>query len=284
MLCVKLWKLILNEISVEVSFRKIYKNDSKSIPLDRFIFCFLIETITLFYLRGQLNLCKPQHRSTGVSKIAGVVSDGCCCERWRKMVNFIKSHRILTKICFLLIVIGTCGTKENSLAQIIPDNTLGQERSKLESDISVKGSSADVIEGGATRGVNLFHSFRRFNVGEGERIYFANPQGIENIFSRVTVNFKSEILGTLGVLGHANLYLLNPKGIFFGNNVKLDIAGSFFATTAESFVFNNELKFSAINPQAAPLLTINITPKLQYGVEANKIESNGNLVAGKVLP
>ncbi|MGQ9871340.1 two-partner secretion domain-containing protein [Leptodesmis sp.] len=76
---------------------------------------------------------------------------------------------------------------------------------------------------------------------------------------------KSDILGTLGVDGGANLFLLNPNGILFGPNAQLDVRGSFVASAANRFVFGNGLEFSVTNPQAPPLLTINITPGLQYG-------------------
>jgi hypothetical protein len=53
-------------------------------------------------------------------------------------------------------------------SQIIPDNTLGNERSVVRQD-KIKGIESDRISGGATRGANLFHSFREFNVSEGKR-------------------------------------------------------------------------------------------------------------------
>ncbi|MCA1993724.1 MAG: filamentous hemagglutinin N-terminal domain-containing protein, partial [Coleofasciculus sp. S288] len=170
------------------------------------------------------------------------------------------------------------------LAQITPDATLGTERSVVIPNAPVGDLTADQIGGGALRGTNLFHSFSEFNVANGQRVYFANPVGIENIFSRVTGNNVSEILGTLGVDGTANLFLLNPNGIIFGPNARLDIAGSFFASTANSLVFENGVQFSATNPQAPPLLTINVTPGLQYGRDRLKpIVSAGNLAVGQNL-
>jgi filamentous hemagglutinin family protein len=150
------------------------------------------------------------------------------------------------------------------VAQITPDGTLGIERSIVNNGI-INGLPVELIEGGASRGAALFHSFGEFNVGEGQGVYFANPVGIESIFSRVTGNNPSDILGTLGVNGGANLFLLNPNGIIFGQNAQLDIRGSFVASTANSFVFDNGVVFSATNPEVPPLLTLNLTSGLQYG-------------------
>jgi filamentous hemagglutinin family protein len=171
------------------------------------------------------------------------------------------------------------------LAQIVPDNTLRTERSLVKSNVNTRGLPADLIEGGATRGVNLFHSFSEFNVKEKQRVYFANPPQIEKILSRVTGNHPSNILGTLGVLGNANLFLINPNGIIFGQNARLDIQGSFLASTANSLIFSKNFQFSATNPQAPPLLTIHLTPGLQYGSNPSQatIANAGNLSVGKDL-
>ncbi len=93
------------------------------------------------------------------------------------------------------------------LAQITPDRTLGNENSVIKNNSNIRGLPADLIEGGAVRGIHLFHSFSDFNIKDGQRVYFANPTGIETIFSRITGNNLSNILGTLGVNGGANLFL-----------------------------------------------------------------------------
>ena len=111
-------------------------------------------------------------------------------------------------ITFYLVISGatTAGYGESALAQIIPDGTLGEE----SSTVMPLNGQAERIDGGATRGSNLFHSFQEFNINEGRGAYFANPAVIENIFSRVTGSNPSHLLGTLGVLGNANLFFLNP--------------------------------------------------------------------------
>ncbi len=102
-----------------------------------------------------------------------------------------------------------------ALSQILPDNTLGGSPSQVLPE-TINNLPSDRISGGAVRGSNLFHSFQEFNVNSGRGAYFDNPNGITNIFSRVTGNNPSNILGRLGVLGNANLFLINPKGIVFG--------------------------------------------------------------------
>lgn len=161
-----------------------------------------------------------------------------------------------------------------ALAQIAPDGSLGGEQSQVAQG-TVQEAPAKLIEGGARRGTNLFHSFSDFNVGNLERVYFNNPTGVENILSRVTGSNPSTILGTLGVNGNANLFLINPNGIVFGVNARLDIRGSFLVSTADSLKFDNGFGFSASNPQAPPLLTVNVPIRLQYGTNPGSINVQG---------
>ncbi len=169
-----------------------------------------------------------------------------------------------------------------AIAQIIPDNSLGAESSRTVPD-TINNLPSDRITGGATRGVNLFHSLREFNIREGRGAYFANPNGIANIFTRVTGGNPSNILGVLGVQGNANLFLLNPKGIVFGPNARLDLRGSFLASSADSVVFDNGEQFSSSNPQSLPLLNVNIPIGLNFRENSGKI-INSSAAAALNLP
>lgn len=160
-------------------------------------------------------------------------------------------------------------------AQVVPDGSLGNERSNIQRDVLVNGERGDQIEGGSRRGGNLFHSFEAFNVADGQRVYFASPEGVDRIFSRVTGTSRSEIRGTLGVAGSADLFLLNPNGILFGRNARLDVNGSFVASSASAVQFGDRGVFSATDPQALPLLTISAPIGLQLGTNPGNLTVRG---------
>ncbi|NJM46621.1 MAG: filamentous hemagglutinin N-terminal domain-containing protein, partial [Alkalinema sp. RU_4_3] len=145
------------------------------------------------------------------------------------------------------------------------------------------GARRSEIEGGAIRGSNLFHSFLDLSIAPGESLYFQNPIGISNIISRVTGVNPSNIEGTLGVTGgNANLFLLNPNGILFGANARLDVNGSFIATTAPAIQFGTQGLFSTSTPEPPALLTVNPSAFLfkQMGIAAIVNRSRTPLASG----
>ncbi|MBV6626257.1 MAG: filamentous hemagglutinin N-terminal domain-containing protein [Rivularia sp. (in: Bacteria)] len=144
-------------------------------------------------------------------------------------------------------------------AEIIPDKTL-PNHSSLTTQNNIK-----IIEGGTQAGINLFHSFEQFSVPGNTTAYFNNIQNVQNIITRITGKSISNINGTVRANGSANLFLINPNGIVFGENAALDIGGSFLATTASSINFADGTKFSATQSETAPILTINVPAGLQFG-------------------
>jgi filamentous hemagglutinin family protein len=162
---------------------------------------------------------------------------------------------------------------DRAFSQVTPDDTLGDESSV----VNTRDATNESIDGGAIRGQNLFHSFEEFNVGEDRGVYFANPDDVTNIFSRVTGNNVSNILGTLGVDGAANLFLINPNGIVFGEGASLDVQGSFTATTADGIEFGEQGFFSAVNPTES-VLTISVPLGLQFGSNPGSIINRSSVL------
>ena len=160
-----------------------------------------------------------------------------------------------------------CETK-NTLAQVVPDTTLSpSERTQVTSP----DSNVFQIDGGAVRSGNLFHSFENFSVPTNGEAFFNNPTTISNIISRVTGNNISNIDGLLRANGNANVFLLNPNGIIFGQNAKLSIGGSFIGTTANSINFADGFQFSSTNDDNSALLTISVPVGLQFGANPGNI-------------
>ncbi len=168
-------------------------------------------------------------------------------------------------------------------AQITPDGT-------TSTTVNVNGNNFEINQGDRL-GDNLFHSFNEFSIPTLGSAAFNNANNIANIFSRVTGSNISNIDGLISANGTANLFLINPNGIIFGENASLNLGGSFLASTADSLLFEDNLEFSAVNPQAPPLLKVNMPIGLNLGNNPGEIvnrsyvqNSAGDFVGLEVAP
>ncbi|MDZ8221514.1 filamentous hemagglutinin N-terminal domain-containing protein [Nostoc sp. ChiVER01] len=169
------------------------------------------------------------------------------------------------------------GSTNCAVAQIIPDSTLPNN-----SNVTKNGNIFNITEG-TQAGSNLFHSFQEFSVPTGGTAIFNNAADIQNIISRVTGGSRSDIDGIIRTNPTANLFLINPNGIVFGQNAQLNVGGSFVATTANALQFGNRGFFSATEKNIpSPLLTINPSALLFNQINQNAaIQNNSIAFAGK---
>ncbi len=135
-------------------------------------------------------------------------------------------------------------------AEITTDGSLGPEVSFSGPDYLIDAAL------GRQMGNNLFHSFGRFNIFTGEKAAFTGPDTIKNIISRVTGGGASMIDGLLrSEISGADFYFINPAGIMFGPNARIDIGGSLYAGTADYIRLSDGGRFDATAHPLASTLT-----------------------------
>jgi len=135
-------------------------------------------------------------------------------------------------------------------AEVVHDGTLGFRGALPGPDFAIEARL------GQQTGNNLFHSFETFNLNHNESATFFGPDSVKNIISRVTGGSASSIDGLLrSKIPDADMYFLNPAGIMFGENARLDVQGSLYISTADYLRLGKEGRFNASHPNNS-LLTV----------------------------
>jgi len=157
----------------------------------------------------------------------------------------MKSHYILA----IPILVNSLGAN----AEVTLDGSLGRNGALPGPNYLI---GADL---GQQRGGNLFHSFQDFNLNRFESATFSGPNSINNVISRVTGGNPSNIDGLIRSIVPADMYFLNPNGIMFGPNARLDVQGSFHASTTDYLRLKDGGRFDARNPSDSLLTVAPIT-------------------------
>src|SRR4028118_183612 len=107
--------------------------------------------------------------------------------------------------------------------------------------VSPNGNRLDINGGSLSHdGANLFHSFSKFGLRQDQIANFVSQPNVQNILGRVVGGRASVINGLIQVSGgNSNLFLMNPSGIIFGPNARLNVPASFTATTATGIGFGS---------------------------------------------
>lgn len=185
-------------------------------------------------------------------------------------------------ICILMSIIQT------TAAEVVLDGSLGKSG-------NLSGPNYDITaELGSQVGSNLFHSFQSLNLNSDETATFSGDTSIHNVIGRVTGGAPSLINGTLrNSIPNADLYLVNPAGLIFGATAKLDVSGSFHASTADVINLNDGGKLSVHLAQESLLTTAspvsfgflnNTGAEIQLNGTQFKVPTGKNftLAAGKI--
>lgn len=174
---------------------------------------------------------------------------------------------LISSIFFYFALVVSSGYAQT----ISSDNTLVKP-----TRVSSQDGKKFIINSGSLVGRNLFHSFDKFSIPRGGAAIFNNGKNVDNIISRVTGGFRSDLDGQIKAHGNANVFLLNPSGILFGPNASLELGGSFLASTADRIEFFDGSFFGINESQTRIALTESLPTSLQFQ------NSNGSImVKGK---
>ncbi|MBW4493686.1 MAG: CHAT domain-containing protein [Oscillatoria princeps RMCB-10] len=142
----------------------------------------------------------------------------------------------LSLLLAVLPYLGALASATPALAQPITPAPDG-----IGTTVTPQGNTFNIQGGSLSRdGANLFHSFQKFGLSEGQIANFLSNPDIRNILGRVVGGDASYINGLIQVSGgNSNLFLMNPAGILFGPNASLNVPASFTATTATGIGFGS---------------------------------------------
>lgn len=143
------------------------------------------------------------------------------------------------------------------------DGSVGAVRSFGGPNINIPASL------GRRGGGNLVHSFDRFypngtqgTLSRPHTVNFLAPTDVTNVIARVTGGRSTNLAHTSisirevpdGPPIDANFYLLNPAGVLIGRNVRFDVRGAVFITTADALKFADGVTLPS-TAGAVPVLT-----------------------------
>jgi filamentous hemagglutinin family protein len=163
-------------------------------------------------------------------------------------------------------------TSEIANAQVTPDGTVNTQ-------VNPSGSVSE-INGGETRGDNLFHSFQEFSVRTGNEAFFDNAAAIKNIFSRVTGGNVSNIDASseFGLDGTVSITILEPDAIQGTAELPINVVQP-QETTEQTCAVNQETgKTNGLTIKGKG----GVPPAPDLPLTANNIMINGNDVTSEV--
>ena len=163
----------------------------------------------------------------------------------------------------------------HSVAEVIRDGSLGS------GPLHLAGPDFLIPQiYGETHGANLFHSFEAFSLANDQSATFQGNPAIQRILSRITGPRESFIDGLLrATIPGADLYLINPHGVIFGPNARLDLPGSLHVGSADYLRLGSSDQFHADLGQTSTLTTAAPEAFGFLGAPMAGVEVNGSIMS-----
>ncbi len=109
-------------------------------------------------------------------------------------------------------------------------------RAQLPTAPNVVAGSASVVTAGprmtVTNSPGAIIEWRSFSIGSADGVHFQQQGAASQVLNRVTGTDASQILGSLSSNGR--VWLVNPYGVLFGREARIDVAGLVASTLAVS--------------------------------------------------
>ncbi|MDX8431281.1 MAG: filamentous hemagglutinin N-terminal domain-containing protein [Candidatus Algichlamydia australiensis] len=153
----------------------------------------------------------------------------------------------------------------------------------LPSGHSVKKGKAKISNRGSevviTSGKSAVIHWDQFSIGKDETAKFQMQDAKSTVLNRVTGGNKSEILGRMESNG--KVYLMNPKGILFGQDCQINVGG-LVASTLDILDQGGKLLFEGDSDAKVVNLGKISSPHGDVQLLAQKVENRGSIDAGRV--
>ncbi|MDM8559436.1 filamentous hemagglutinin N-terminal domain-containing protein [Candidatus Parabeggiatoa sp. HSG14] len=158
---------------------------------------------------------------------------------------------------FYLMAVGLSTLSTFVNAGVVLDGTLGTSATLQGPHFAIEAAFGQQV------GTNLFHSFESFNLNSNESATFTGPVNISNIISRVTGGESSSIDGLLSSkITNADIYFINPAGVIFGSNAKINLPGSLYVSSGDYLKLGENGRFDATEPDNSLLA---VAPPSAFG-------------------
>jgi filamentous hemagglutinin family protein len=167
-------------------------------------------------------------------------------------------------------------------AQVTNDGSLGSNGPGLVGNVPNAGGGLDyrlTEADGERRGGNLFHSLGRMDLGSQDAAVYQGDAGIDNLITRITGG-SSSIDGEIrSEIAGANLFLINPDGIVFGENARLNVTGDTVISTAHEVQLGESGRFDT-RAAGGDILTVDPPSAFGFAAPAAPIVLQGSQIVG----
>jgi filamentous hemagglutinin family protein len=179
------------------------------------------------------------------TRIVETEKEGLLPGGWRSYVGRRYGASLVSP--FLMALVCVVHTAE---AEVVTDGSVGPA-------MALTGPDFQIVEDLGTRsGSNLFHSFGQFSLSQEQSATFTGSGDIDHVISRVTGGQASSIDGLLkSEVGSADFWFINPAGVMFGANARVDVPAAFHASTAHEVRLADGAIFSAVDANGSGLTT-----------------------------